>query len=130
MRMPAPIGYEGQEDRLIEDSNGGGVAEWQPGDGTRYLLVAKALTHPEALHLGSSGGAMMVSVGPGSTNFVTLVLFPGDVCHITYFHEKSLRMHFSEYTTKVLTAFVNTVFGDYEYGTVLVDEIVKDRRGK
>ena len=127
MRMPMPFGYEGEYDRLIEDGQGGGIAEWQPGDGTRYLMVVKALSPRETKYLGSYPGGVIVSVGPGTDNWTSLVLFPGDVCHVAYFAEKVRNKSYNDYTIKILTAFVNLVIGNTEYGATLARDTLAER---
>jgi hypothetical protein len=127
MRMPMPFGYEGEHDRLIEDGQGGGIAEWQPGDGTRYLMVVKALSPRETKYLGSYPGGVIVSVGPGTDNWTSLVLFPGDVCHVAYFAEKVRNKSYNDYTIKILAAFVNLVIGNTEYGATLARDTLAER---
>jgi hypothetical protein len=126
MRKPAVSGYDGLHDKFVPDVNGGGTVEWQPGDGTRYLLVAKPLDASEARLMGAAMGAMIVSMGTGDA-WLTLILNPGSLHHASYVAEKAERMNFSEYTVGMLAAFSNLVLGDEEYGVWLFNQMMADR---
>lgn len=127
MRKPAVSGYNGAHDKIVPDVNGGGTVEWQPGDGTRYLLVAKPLDASEARLMGSPPGAMIVSVGPGGESWLTLVLDPTGLHHISYVAEHAYRTKFNEYTLMAFTALLNLVIGDEEYGKTLYAQMMTDR---
>lgn len=126
MRKPTVSGYGGVHDKFVPDVNGGGTVEWQPGDGTRYLLVAKSLDAAEAELLGAPEGAMIVSVGPGES-WMTLVLHPDGLHHISYVAEKVQRIAFSEYTVTACTALLNLVLGDEAYGRDLFEREIAGR---
>lgn len=127
MRKPVVSGYGGQCDKFIPDENGGGTVEWQPGDGTRYVLTSKPLTVEEARLFGAPDGACIVSVGAGGERLVSLVLEPGGLYHIVYVAEKMMGRGVSDYTVAAYTALLNLVLGDEEYGKDLFEEMIKGR---
>ena len=112
MRKPSVSGYDGKNDKLLLDDDGGGTVEWQPGDGTRYLLVAKVLDMGEARMFGACPDAMLVAVGSGGENMLALILDPCNLHHLTWVKEKAFHMKVSEYTLMAYAALLNLVVGD------------------
>jgi hypothetical protein len=127
MRKPSVSGYDGQHDKVYEDVDGGGTVEWQPGDATRYLLVAKVLDVAEARMFGASPDAMLVAVGAGGERMLALVLEPGGVHHLSWVREHAQHMKFSDYTILAYTALLNLVLGHEAYGVELYGEMMKYR---
>ena len=122
LRMPKAMGYDGEYDRLINDGIGGGLVEWQPGDGTRYVLIVKTLADMEARLLGAPIGARMVSIGPGGERWSTMIVGEGLV-YEGYVKEK-MGEGMNDYNLTVYTALINMVVGDKEYGEELAEKVM------
>jgi hypothetical protein len=129
MRKPSVTGYGGQYDKLHEDDDGGGTVEWQPGDATRYLLVAKVLDVAEARLFGASPDVMIVAVGAGGERMLALVLEPHVLHHLSWVREHAQHLKFTDYTILAYTALLNLVLGDELYGVELFGEMIKHRNG-
>jgi len=127
MRQPNVSGYGGQYDKFLSDDHGGGTVEWQPGDGTRYLMVAKALDVDEARLFGAPSGAMLAAVGSGGEQMLALTLDPYNLHHLTWVREQAQHMKVSEYTLVAYTALLNLALGNEVYGIELFEEMIKGR---
>ena len=126
MRKPKVTGYDGKYDKIFPDDRGGGVVEWQPGDGTRYLAVVKALGFGEGRILSASYPSFIVSVGPGDNKWLTLVTTKS-LCHEHYIAEKAdvAGIKITDYTIIALTSFINLIIGDEDYGVELFNSFIK-----
>jgi hypothetical protein len=127
MRQPKVTGYGGKYDKFLSDEHWGGTVEWQPGDGTRYLLVAKGLDADEARLFGAPPGAMLVAVGSGGEQMLALALEPDSLHHLTWVMEQAGHMKVSEYTLMAYTALLNLVLGNEAYGEELFERHIKGR---
>jgi hypothetical protein len=127
MRQPKVTGYDGRHDKFIPDDHGGGTVEWQPGDGTRYLIVAKVIDEAEARIHGAIPGSRIVSVGPGGAWWLTMIVIPWACHHISYVAEYARDRKMSDYTLLACTALMNLALGDEAYGIELFEEMIKGR---
>ena len=117
MQQPSKTGYDGKYDKFSPLDGGGAVVEWQPGDGTRYVLTVRPVTNAmEARVLGCSLGDILAtfSVRDG---MVSLCLTDGALHHYSYIGEKLQRFGITgEGTLLPLVALLNLAMGDVSYG--------------
>lgn len=117
----ARTGYEGRHDKWAPGVEGG-VLEWQPGNGLRYLFAVKALTLAEGSLVGVSEGGVLVSVWTHDV-WYTMAIHEGGLVHISYVAEKWPKL--SEGELYACTALINLAIGDEEYGIELYDYMMR-----
>lgn len=129
IRLPSVSGYGGAHDRMVLDGNGGGTVEWQPGDGTRYILMARVVSEDEARMIGCGPGDLMVTVSANG-GWVSLPLVFGCIHHISYLGEKLAPYGITtQGRLDPLVALINMVVGDEEYGREIFAAMMADRCG-
>jgi len=129
MRKPSVTGYGGKYDKFYEDEHGVTLVEWQPGDGTRYVLVATPIRSQIAAEaLGCAVGDLLVSVS-AHEGLIALTLSDGALHHYSYLAGKLAAFGVeSEGRVGPLVALLNLVLGDEEYGREVWQQL-QDRRG-
>lgn len=118
LRLPRVTGYGGRYDRLVED-DAVSLVEWQPGDGTRYLIAAAPLGIIQGRMLGASPGAALVSLSTDGDRWTTVVVNTGVIHHIGYLEEKVQRQGLTAYTLTAYAALINLTIGNEAYGLEL-----------
>jgi hypothetical protein len=116
LRLPKVTGYGGRYDRLVED-DALSLVEWQPGDGTRYLIAAAPLGIIQGRMLGAGPGAALVSLSTDGERWTTVVVNPGVLHHIGNLEEKVRGL--TAYTLTAYAALLNLTMGNEQYGLEL-----------
>jgi hypothetical protein len=98
--------------KLAEVQDGAGfTVEFQPRDGTRYVVVFRKPCEAERKMFGCAPDAWMVSYERGPAQFKSALLSPRS--HYTYIKEK---MEVNTYTAKVLEKLLDFVFEGEDIG--------------
>lgn len=98
--------------KLAEVQDGSGLTvEFQPRDGTRYVVMFRKPCGAEQKMFGCGPDAWMVSKMDGPAKFKSALL--SDSQHYTYIQEK---LGVNEYTAKVLERLLDYVFSGVDIG--------------
>ena len=100
------------EIEIAEEQDGAGyTVQFQPKDGTRYVLMFRKPCERERRLFGCSADAWMVNYEVGPATFKAALLSPRS--HHTYIQEK---LNVSPYTAKVLERLLDFVFNATDIG--------------
>lgn len=111
------------EIRLVETHDGSGLTvEFQPRDGTRYVVMFRQPCAAERELFGCGLDAWMVSKMDGPAKFKSALLFPR--AHYTYIKEK---LEVNTYTALVLSRLLDFVFDGVDIGPFPMPSVEEGR---